>query len=231
MAADAAEAAARGAGDDHTRQQTAAAISALNTALLAQINTVLKYAQSIPATIDQRAAAGYDPTLRARGNLIQKLLDTVIAHDPAVAGLVGNLTTFIIDLAGVEDPVLRIAAQFVLKQIIDRLGLDSALKAMLNDLVGGILGGGNPNTLQSIMADIGNRLDALESGQAELSPLAPEADDLHEMGTLIFDAALLGYFAAAVADPVATANDTVDVFAPVTGPLLAPIRALLGMPL
>lgn len=231
MAADAAEAAARGAGDDHTRQQAAAAISALNTALLAQINTVLKYAQSIPATIDQRAAAGYDPTLRARGNLIQKLLDTVIAHDPAVAGLVGNLTTFIIDLAGVEDPVLRIAAQFVLKQIIDRLGLDSALKAMLNDLVGGILGGGNPNTLQSIMADIGNRLDALESGQAELSPLAPEADDLHEMGTLIFDAALLGYFAAAVADPVATANDTVDVFAPVTGPLLAPIRALLGMPL
>jgi hypothetical protein len=230
MAADNAEATARGAGDDHTRQQTAAAISALNTALSAQINTVLKYAQSIPATIDQRAANGYDPTLRARGNLLQKLLDTVIAHDPAVSSLVGNLATFVIDLAGVEDPILRIAAQLVLKQVIDRLGLDSALKAILNDLVGGILGGGQPNTVQSIMADIGNRLDALEEGQAELSPLAPEADNLHEMGTLIFDASLLAYFAAAVTDPVATANDTIDVLGAVTTPLLAPIRALLGMP-
>jgi hypothetical protein len=229
MAADAAEATARGVGDDNSRQQAAAGIAALNASLLAQINTVLKYAQSIPATIDQRAAAGYDPTLRARGNLLQKLLDTVAAHNPVVRDLVSNLATFIIDLAGVEDPVLRIAAQLVLKQVIDKLGLDSALKAILNDLVGGILGGGNPTTLQSIMADIGNRLDALEEGQAELSPLAPEADDLHEMGTLIFDAALLGYFVAAVADPVATANDTVNVFEPVTGPLLAPVRALLGM--
>jgi uncharacterized protein YggT (Ycf19 family) len=47
---------------------------------------------------------------------------------------------------------------------------------------------------------------------------------------VLFDVALLSYFAAAVADPVATANDTVDVLAPVTGPLLAPVRALLGMP-
>lgn len=223
------EAAARAAGDDHTRQQMAAAIKALSDQLTAQINNVLKYAQSIPGLIDQRAAAGYDPTLRARGGLINKLLDTVTAHNPAVASLVTNLAKFAIDLAGIEDPVLRIAAQFVLKQVIDKLGLDSALTAMVNDLIGGILGGGQPKTLTDIMGDIGNRLDALEKGQSELSPLAPEADDLHEMGTLIFDAALLGYFVAAVADPVATANDTVDVFAPITGPLLAPVRALLGM--
>jgi hypothetical protein len=167
--------------------------------------------------------------LRARGDLISKLLDTVVAHNPAVRDLVTNLAKFAIDLAGIEDPVLKIAAQLVLKQVIDHLGVDSALTAMLNDLLGGILGGGDPKTLQTIMADIGNRLDALEKGQAELSPLAPEADNLHEMGTLIFDAALLAYFAAAVADPVATANDTVDVLETVTGPLLAPVRALLGM--
>jgi len=231
IAADNAEALARAAGDDHTRQQMAAAILALSNQLTAQIANVLKYAQSIPGLIDQRAAAGYDPTLRARGTLITKLLDTVTAHDPAVASLVTDLAKFAIDLAGIEDPVLRIAAQIVLKQVIDRLGIDSALQAMVNDLIGGILGGGQPKTLQAIMGDIGNRLDALEAGQAELSPLAPEADDLHEMGTLIFDAALLAYFAAAVAAPAATANDTVDVFAPITGPLLAPIRALLGMPL
>lgn len=223
------EATDRAAGDDHTRQQMAAAVKALSDSLTKQINDVLKYAQSIPGTIDQRAAAGYDPTLRARGDLISKLLDTVVAHNPAVRDLVTNLAKFAIDLAGIEDPVLKIAAQFVLKQVIDRLGIDSTLTAMLNDLLGGILGGGQPKTLQDIMGDIGNRLDALEKGQAELSPLAPEADNLNELGSLIFDAALLAYFAAAVADPVATANDTVNVLAPITGPLLAPIRALLGM--
>lgn len=224
-----AEATQRGIGDADSRQQAAAGIKALSDQLTKQIADVLKYAQSIPGTIDDRAAAGYDPTLRARGDLISKLLDTVVAHNPAVRDLVTNLAKFAIDLAGIEDPVLKIAAQLVLKQVIDHLGVDSALTAMLNDLLGGILGGGDPKTLQAIMADIGNRLDALEKGQAELSPLAPEADNLHEMGTLIFDAALLGYFVAAVADPVATANDTVDVLETVTGPLLAPVRALLGM--
>jgi hypothetical protein len=224
------EATARQSGDAQVLAQANAAITQVSQQLSAQINTTMQFAQSIPGLIDSRAAAGYDPTLRARGSALQKLLDTVVAHDPLVSSLVTNLAKFLIDLAGVEDPVLRIAAQVILKQVIDRLGLDSALAAMLNELAGGIFGGGQPKTLQAVTGDIGNRLDALESGQAALSPLAPEADHLHEMGTVLFDVALLSYFAAAVADPVATANDTVDVLAPVTGPLLAPVRALLGMP-
>ena len=223
------EAQQRSLGDQHSRQQAAAGIKALDQALTAQLNTILKYAQSIPGTIDQRAAAGYDPTLRARGGLVQRLLDTVAAHDPAVAGLVGDLAKYAVDLAGIEDPVLRIAAQLVLKQVVDRLGLDTALHAMVSDLLGSLFGAGPPKTLQAITADIGTRLDALESTAAELSPLAPEADQLRELGTVIFDGLLLAYFTAAVADPKATADDTVAVFAPVTGPLLAPVRALLGM--
>lgn len=223
------EAAQRGIGDADTRQQAAAGIKALSDQLTAQINAVLQYAQSIPGLIDTRAANGYDPTLQARGTLLTKLLDTAVAHEPLVADLVSKLAATIIDLAGLEDPVIRIAAQLILKQVIDKLGVDTALGAMINDLIGGLLGGGPPKTLQDVIADIGNRLDALEDGQAEIAPLAPEADQLREMGTLIFDASLLAYVAAAAADPVATANDTVDVFAPVTGPLLAPIRALLGM--
>ena len=223
------EAQQRGIGDADSRQQAAAGIKALDDQLTAQIANVLAYAQSIPGTIDNRAAAGYDPTLQARANLLTKLLDTAVAHDPLVSGLVSNLATFIIDLAGIEDPIARIAGQLILKQVIDRLGINTALGAMLNDLVGSIFGGGQPKTLTAIMGDIGNRLDSLESGLAELAPLAPEADDLHELGTLIFDAALLGYLVAVVADPVATANDTVAVFTPVTDPLLAPVRALLGM--
>lgn len=225
------EATQRGIGDADSRQQAAAGIKALSDQLTALIDTLSKYAHSIPGLIDAAAAAGYDPTLPARGNAVQKVLDTVIAHNPEVAALVTSLAKFAIDLAGIEDPVLRIAAQIVLKQVIDRLGLDSAIKVILNDLIGGILGGGQPKTLKDIMGDIGNRLDALENSVSELAPLSPEADDLHEMGTLIFDASLLAYFAAAVADPVDTANDTVAVFDPIISPLLAPIRAMLGMPL
>lgn len=224
------EASTRAAGDDHSRQQAAAGDALVTEKLTADINTVLKYAQSLPGLVDSRAAAGYDPTLQARANLLTKLLDTAVAHEPLVAGLVSKLVTTIIDLAGLEDPVLRIAAQLVLKQVIDRLGVDTALGAMINDLIGGLLGGGPPKTLTAIMGDIGNRLDSLEHSTAELAPLAPEADQLHEMGTVIFDAALLGYFVASVADPTATADDTTAVFSPILDPLLSPLRSLLGMP-
>ncbi len=225
----AAEAQQRAIGDADSREQAAAGDAALNQQLTAQIQKVLAYAQSIPGTVDQRAAAGYDPTLAARGTLITRILDTVAAHDPVVASLVGNLARYAVDLAGIDDPVLAAVAQLLLKQVIGRLGLDSAIAAMVNDLVGGILGGGRPSTLQQVTADIGNRLDALEHGQADLSPLAPEADQLHEMGTLVFDAALLAYLAGAVTAPQASASDTVLALEPVTGPLLAPVRALLGM--
>lgn len=228
-AAVAQEATARTLGDQHSREQAAAAVKALDQQLTAQIQSVLKYAQSLPGLIDSRAANGYDPTLRARGGLLQRLLDTVVAHDPAIAGLVSDLAKAIIDLAGIEDPILKLTATVLLKQVIDRLGINSTLQAMLNDLLGGIIGGGQPKTLTAVVADIGNRLDALESGQASLSPLAPEADILHTLGTLAFDAGMLAYLAAAVGDPVATANDTVDVLTPVTSPLLAPVRAMLGV--
>jgi hypothetical protein len=224
-----AEATARGIGDDNSRQQAAAGINALNTLLTAQIANTLKYAQSIPGLVDQRAAAGYDPTLANRAGLLQKLIDTAVAHDPVVAGLVGQLANYIVDLASIDDPLIKVAAQLLVKQVIDRLGLDTALGAMVNDLLGSVLGDGPPKTLQDVTADIGKRLAALEESVANLAPLDDEADKLHEMGTLIFDAALLGYFTAAVIDPAATANDTVNVLNPITGPLLGPVRALLGM--
>lgn len=226
----AAEAAQRAAGDAATLHQAVADINAAVAPIEDQVKQVLAYAQSLPGLVDSRAAAGYDPTLKARGNLIRKLLDTVVAHDPLVAGLVSRLAGLIIDLAGVEDPVLRVAANIVLKQVIDKLGAGTALHAMLSDLLGGIIGGGQPKTLTAIMGDIGNRLDSLEETTAALAPLADEADKIHELGSVLFDAALLGYVTAAIANPKATADDTVAVLAPVTGPLTRPLRVLLGMP-
>jgi len=225
----AAEAAQRAIGDADTRQQVAAALNTLDARLSADIATVLRYAQSLPALVDTRAANGYDPTRRDRATGLARLLDTVAAHQPEVAGLVSKLTTWIVDLAEIDDPVIRIAAQLVLKQVLDRLGLDSALHAMLGDLLSSVFGSGPPRTLQEVTADIGNRLDGLESSVAALSPLADEADKLHELGTLVFDAALVGFLVAAVTEPAPTAAGTVVALDAVTGPLLAPVRTLLGI--
>lgn len=224
-----AEAQARVAGDQQVLAEAVSLVNAEAQARVAADKQVLAYVQTLPGLIDTRAASGYDPTLRARGTLVTKLLDTVTAHDPAVSQLVSKLAGWLVDLAGVEDPVLRVAAGLVLKQVIDRLGVSTALHTMLGDLITSIIGSGPPKTLQQVTADIGSRLDNLESSVSALAPLAPEADQLHEMGTLIFDGLLLAYFTAAVVSPVATADDTVSVFAPVVDPLLAPVRAMLGM--
>jgi hypothetical protein len=212
------------------KAQVLAVVDQVRQQLAAQIAQVLKYAQSIPGLVDQEAAAGYDPTLKDRAGGLQKLLDVVVAHDPLIADVVKQLAGWLVDLAEVDNPLLRIAAQLVLKQLVDRLGLNTALGALLNDVLGPVLGGGRPKTLTAVTAQIGKRLNASDDGLAQLAPLAPEADQLREMGTLAFDAALLGYLAAAIADPVAAADDTATALDTVAGPLLAPLRGLLGVP-
>jgi hypothetical protein len=212
-----------------TKADILAYVNQVRQQLSAQIAQLSAYAHSIPGLVDSEAAGGYDPTLQAHATAVTRLLDAAVAHEPLIAGIVGRLAGFLVDLAEVDNPLLRIAAQLILKEIIDRVGLDTALGAMLRDLLGPVLGGGKPKTLKDVTAAVGDRLNGAEHALAQLAPLAPEADQLREMGTLAFDAALLAYLAAAVAAPQAAADDTVAALEPVTGPLLAPVRSLLGM--
>ena len=224
------EAQDRAIGDALVRQDLTALIGRDVQQLTALIDQVRALAQSIPGLIDQRAASGYDPTLRARAGTLQRLIDTVAAHDPLIAGLVRDLATVLIDLAEIDNPVIRLAAQFLIRQVIDHLGLDTALRTLVSDLLGGILGTGPPKTLAEVTAAVGNRLNAAEESVAALSPLAGEADALHEMGTLAFDAALLAYLTAGVTQPRAWADDTYAVLNAVAGPVLNPLLRLLGAP-
>lgn len=213
-----------------TRADLTALIDQVRAQLAAQIAQLSAYAHSLPGLVDQEAANGYNPTLRARAGTLQRLIDTLAAHDPLIAGLVKDMVTFLIDLAEVENPVLRLAAQFALRQVIDHLGLDTALRDLAGGLLGGILGAGPPKTLAGVTAAIGGRLNAVEGSVSALSPLAGEADDLHEMGTLAFDAALLAYLTAGVTDPRAWADDTSRVLHVTADPLLDPLLRLLGAP-
>jgi len=215
---------------DKTRADLLAYIGQVRAQLAAQITQLSAYAHSLPGLIDQEAANGYNPTLRARAGTLQRLIDTLAAHDPFVAGVIKDLAGFLIDLAEVDNPVLRLAAQFVLRQVIDHLGLDTALRDLAGQLLGGILGAGPPKTLTGVTEVIGNRLNAVEASVSDLSPLAGEADQLHEMGTLAFDAALLAYLTTGVTDPRAWADDTNAVLHATADQLLGPLLRLLGAP-
>lgn len=213
-----------------TRADLLAFINKVAAQLAAQIAELSKYAHSLPGLVDQEAVNGYNPTLRARASTLQRLIDTLAAHDPFIAGVIKDLAGFLIDLAEVDNPILRLAAQFVLRQVIDHLGLDTALRDLAGELLGGILGSGPPKTLTGVTAAIGDRLNAVEESVSVLSPLAGEADDLHEMGTLAFDAALLGYLVTGVTNPRAWADDTNAVLHVTVDPLLDPLLRLLGAP-
>lgn len=213
-----------------TRADIIAYVDQVRAQLSAQLAQLSAYAHSLPGLVDQEAASGYNPTLRARAGTLQRLIDTLAAHDPLIAGLVKDLAAFLIDLAGVDNPVLRLAAQLILRQVIDHLGLDTALRDLTGDLLGGILGTGPPKTLTGVTEAIGSRLNSVEQSVSDLSPLAGEADGLHEMGTLAFDAALLAYLTAGVTDPRAWADDTAAVLHVTADPLLDPLLRLLGAP-
>lgn len=215
---------------DKTRADLLAYVNQVRAQLSQQIAQLAAYAHSLPGLVDQEAANGYSPTLRGRAGGLQRLIDTLAAHDPFIAGIIRDLAGFLIDLAEIDNPVIRLAAQGILRQIIDHLGLDTALRDLAGQLLGGILGAGPPKTLEQVTAAIGNRLNAVEASVSDLAPLAGEADDLHEMGTLAFDAALLGYLAAGVTDPRGWADDTYAVLNAAAGPVLDPLLRLLGAP-
>lgn len=213
-----------------TRADLTAYIDQARAQLAAQITQLAAYAHSLPGLVDQEAASGYDPTLRARATVLQRLIDTLAAHDPFIAGIIRDLATFLVDLAEVDDPVLRLAAQVILRQVVDHLGLDTALRDLASSLLGGILGTGPPKTLAGVTGAVGDRLNAAEQSVAALSPLADEADALHELGTVAFDAALLAYLTAGITDPRAWADDTAAVLHVTVDAVLGPLLALLGAP-
>lgn len=213
-----------------TKADILAFVDQVRQQLQQQVTQLSQYAHSIPGLVDKAAASGYDPTLQAHATALTRLFDAAVAHEPLVSGIVGRLAGWLTDLAEIDNPVIRIAAQLVLKEIIDRVGLDTALGKMLGALLGPVLSGGPPKTLAAVTAQAGDRLNGAETALAALAPLAPEADQLAEMGTLTFDAALLAYLAAAVTSPRAAADDTTAALDPVVTPLLAPVRGLLGMP-
>ncbi len=212
----AAEANARAEGDAHSREQAAAGIKALGQ------------------WVDDSAAKnGYDPTLRGIASGMAGTLGALLGNEHVDQAAVNLAIKLLVDLATVDVPLIRPEIERLVRGILNVTGLDKDLAELLGSQLNALLGWAEPKGLADVAREVGDRLNSLESAVGGLTdtvePLKPESDDLREMGTLLFDAALFGYFAAAVADPVGTANETESVLGAITDPLLAPIRAALGM--
>lgn len=163
-------------------------------------------------TIEREAASGYAISQSDRANLIVKLLEFAGVRVPGVQALVGDLTTGILDLATIEDPVLRFTLGFLIKHLIDRMGIERPLGHLIDDLLAPILGDPKPHDLHDVIADIAKRLGAMEGQWATFfgdggSEVEQAGRDWQAITSAATSLAIVAFTADAVVNPDGWARD------------------------
>jgi hypothetical protein len=186
---------------------------------LADVNRARQYAAALVKaalqSVDREAADGYNSQAAQRKNAIVTALTDLAERNPTVKSIVSHLVGLLVNVAAIDNPLIRVALDLGLKELIGRLGVDRIEGAFIQLLVNEIAGSGPPRTLQQTTAAIAGRLGALEQQQADFmrhgGPEVEEAGDSWKaLASLSFDAALLGFFGLAVADPAAFATGVND---------------------
>lgn len=185
------------------------------------------------ATVQREAASAYKAATPAQTSLIGKLAGDLASRDPLVKDLVGRLIGGAVDLAEIDNPLLRIALPFVMKEIINRLGIDKPIGILLDDLLAPLLGSGQPKNLHAVILAICQRLTALEGQWATfMGDGGPEilqaGEQWRDITSLAADAGLLAFFGVMVADPQSWANDMATVAGPFVGAAIDGISGTLA---
>lgn len=195
-----------------TLTRLAGEAKARETADRAEHEAMLKQVANALATVQTEAASGYKAGNSQRMGAINKLIDELANHNPAVKGLVSDLVKLIVDILGAENPVERAAITFLLTQIIDKLGIDKVAGTLLSALLGDLIGNPNPGNLHDVTKDLASRISTLENQWSDY--MADGGPELHQAGhewkalsSLTADAALLAFFGFAVVNPDAWAKD------------------------
>lgn len=174
---------------------------------------------ALHSAIEHEAASAYRAGFDGRLSDISRIVEYLAAHNSVTSRLVRDLAAGVLDLASVDDPLARLALGFLLRQLVDRLGVDRLAGAALSDLLSPLLGSPRPNSLPGVIRDVSDRLGALEAQQATFWEHG--GSDVEQAGSLwagitspLADAAVLAWLAEGVADPVAWADQIADVFNP-----------------
>lgn len=174
------------------------------------------------AVVQREAASAYKQATPAHTNVIEHLAADLVTRDPLVRDLVSKLVAGAIDLAEIDDPLLRIGLSFIMKEVINRLGIEKPAGELLNSLLASLLGDGQPKNLHAVILAICNRLSGVEGQWATfMQDGGPEilqaGEQWANITSLTSDAALLGFFGLMVADPAGWARDVSDVAGPIVG--------------
>lgn len=174
---------------------------------------------ALHSIIEHEAASAYRAGFDNRLSDISRIVDYLAAHNSITSRLVKDLASGVLDLAAVDDPLARLALSFLLRQLVDRLGIDRLAGAALSELLRPLLGQPRPNTLPSVIRDVSDRLGALEGQQASFWEHG--GSDIEQAGQLwagitapLADAAVLAWLAEGVVNPVAWADQISDVLGP-----------------
>lgn len=183
-------------------------------------------------TIEREAASGYTEGWGRRLGLVGKIADEIATKNPVVKGAVGLLVKTALDLASVDDPLLRFALATLLTHVVNALGVDRVAGDLLTAILDPIIGRGKPANLHDVEHDVDERLYQLEAQWAEFmahgGPEVEQAgDDWKDLTSLAVDAALLGFLGLAIADPRAAYRAISDTIVPVVDGTAAGVLNLL----
>ena len=129
-----------------------------------------------------------------------------MTRNPELRDMVGVAIKAILDLVSVDDPLARIALGFVIRDLIDKLGVDKLVGNLIQDLLAPILGEPKPRNLHAVIADMGQRLVAAESFEETFT--ADGGSEVEQAGRLWRDitqpaaaAAIVAFTATAIVNP------------------------------
>lgn len=181
--------------------------------------------------VEREAASGYQVDQTARLNLIVRILDIAVTRDPLLADLVSTITTGILDLLAVDDPPARLLLGFLIKHVIDRLGIDRAIGTLAQDLLAPILGEPKPRNIHDVVADLSKRLDAVERQWAKFfadggAQVEQAGEDWRDITGVLGNAAILAFTIQGVADPAAWARELNDTIGTAANDLVTEAAAL-----
>lgn len=167
-------------------------------------------------TIEREAASGYRVDQEDRVNLILRLLDFAVLRNPEVGALVKDMAGGILDLLTVDDPLARLLLGFLIKQVIDRLGIDKAVGALADDLLAPILGKPKPHDIHDVVLDLSDRMLAVEKqwtqffteGGSQVEQAGREWRDITSVAGTI---AIVGFTAEAMRNPQGWATAINDI--------------------
>ena len=183
---------------------------------------------------DQAGPAGYDTARSAAARGLAATLGRLLGNDHVDKVIVDAAIRLLTLLATIDLPELRPEIGRLVSLILRFTGLDSDLAGVISGQLDALTGAGQPKTLAAAEHDTAVRLARLEETAGALTdtlaPLKDESGALREMGKLGFDAALLGWLAAGIAEPRAWADDTARILDTIAGPVMEPLYDLLGAP-